>query len=141
MPQRFQDSGKIIPIRIYQTIATSGDLVEGTVTLTSTESNNLEIVAQSWRQVFIEGRNDGSTNTADQKIYGTRKFNLSVPDTGDSFWDVTADHWEVVDTQPTIAVSTNSTPVTLVDKGYTYLVVTGLSASGTTFISRAVLTA
>lgn len=136
MPQRLVDSGRIVPFRIYQTITTSGDTAEGPVTLPEVKTNVLEIVSQSWRQVFIESRNDDPTNTVTQTIYGTRKFNESVPATGDSFWDVTQSHWELLDTQANIAISTNGTPKEYVDKGYTYFVVAadaqdGAQASGT----------
>ena len=130
MPQRFVDSGRIVPMRAYQSITTAGDLLEGPITLPEAETNILEIVCQSWRQVFIEGRNEGADNTVTQKVYGTRKFIDSVPPQGDAFWTVTGNHWEVVDTQAAIAVTTNATPVVLVDKGYTYLVVTGDGPTG-----------
>lgn len=136
MPQRYVDSGRIVPFRIYQTITATGDTAEGPVTLPEAKTNVLEIVAQSWRQVFIESRNDDPTNTITQTIYGTRKFMESVPAQGDAFWDVTADHWELLDTQSNIAVSTNGTPYLATDKGFTYLVVAadgqdGAQASGT----------
>lgn len=136
MPQRYVDSGRIVPFRIYQTITATGNTTEGPVTLPEAKTNVLEIVCQSWRQVFIESRNDDPTNTITQTIYGTRKFMESVPAQGDGFWDVTADHWELLDTQSNIATATNGTPKEFVDKGYTYMVVAadgqdGAQASGT----------
>lgn len=129
MPQRFQDSGKIVPIRIYQTITNPGDMIEGAIDLESSETNMLEMVCQSWRHVFIEGRNDGRAKTT-QKIYGTRKFNTSVPGAGEEFWNVSEDHWELLETQTDIANSTNADPLILTDKGYTYIVVTGEGPTG-----------
>lgn len=130
MPQRFQDSGRIVPMRIYQSITTAGDESEGPIVLPEPETNILEIVSQSWRTVYLEGRNEDTTNTVTQKIYATRKFNQSVPPQGDTFWTVTEDHWELIDTQTSIGTSTNATPVELVDKGYTYIVVTGDGENG-----------
>ena len=130
MPQRFYDYGVHTRNAMYQTITTVGDVEEGPITLPEPETNILEIVAQNHKNVFIEGRNDGADNTVTQKIYGTRKWNASVPATGNAFWTVTGNHWEVVDTQAAIAVTTNATPVELVDKGYTYLVVTGDGPTG-----------
>lgn len=144
MPQRFQDSGRIMPMRIYQTITTAGDLSEGPVALPEAKTNILEIVCQSWRQLFIESRNDDPTNLITQTIYATRKFNTTVPATGNSFWDVTEDHWELLDTQTDIAVATNGTPYEIVDKGYTYVVVAADAEDGaqatSQYIARAVLT-
>jgi len=136
MPQRFEDFGRIVPYRMYQTLTATGDTAEGPVTLPEAKTNILEIVCQSWRQVFIESRNDDPTNLITQTIYATRKFNASVPATGNIFWDVTEDHWELLNTQTDIAVSTNGVPFSLVDKGYTYLVVAadaddGVQAFGT----------
>ena len=141
MPQRLVESGRIVPIRIYQTITTAGDTAEGAFDVGNSEINILEIVVQSWRQIFIEGRNDDGSNTTTQVIYGTRKWNDSVPATGNIFWDITENHWEVLDTQAAIASNTNALPKEFVDKGYTYFVVTQKgSGAGTSIINRAVLT-
>ena len=144
MPQRSQELGRIVPFRIYQTIVTAGDLVEGIHTPAgTTEENLLEMLCQNWRQIFIEGRNEDDTNASTFRFYGTRKFNASVPATGDSFWDVTGVHWETASTdQAAVATNTNITPVELLDKGYTYIVVTIQSAvAATETIARAILTA
>jgi hypothetical protein len=130
MPQRFYDYGVHTRNAMYQTITTVGDVEEGPITLPEPETNILEIVAQNHKNIFIEGRNNGADNTVTQKIYGTRKWNASVPATGNAFWTVTGNHWEVVNTQAAINITTNATPVELVDKGYTYLVVTGDGPTG-----------
>jgi hypothetical protein len=142
MPQRSKDFGRILANRIYQTITTAGDEVEGDISVTTSETNVLEILAQNWRQVFIEGRNEDATNTSDWGFYGTRKYNESVPPTGNAFWDVTGAHWEEASPdQDAVTTTTNITPITLLDKGYTYIVVTvegNIAATDT--IARAVLT-
>ena len=43
MPQRYVDSGRIVPFRIYQTITATGDTAEGPVTLPEAKTNVLEI--------------------------------------------------------------------------------------------------
>jgi len=144
MPQRSRELGRVVPQKIFQTITTAGDLVEGPVnTGGTTEVNILEMLTQNWRNIFIEGRNADGTNTATFRFYGTRKYNETIPSTGDSFWDVTGVHWETVSAdQAAVGTGTNITPVELVDKGYTYIVVTVQSAiAGTSTILRAVLTA
>lgn len=143
MPQRMKDFGRVVPNRIYQTITTAGDEVEGPVDIADSETNVLEILSQNWRHVFLEGRNDDGTNTSTWNFYGTRKYNESIPGSGDTFWDVTENHWELVSTeQAAVGTGTNITPVTLTDLGYTYIVVTVTgSAAGTATIARAVLTA
>lgn len=130
MPQRFQDYGVHTRNAMYQTITSAGDLVEGAITLPEAETNILEMVVQNHKNVFIEGRNQDTVNTVTQKIYATRKFNASVPATGNAFWTVTGDHWVAINTQAGIAVSTNATAVELVDKGFTYIVVTGDATDG-----------
>lgn len=142
MPQRSKDFGRILANRIYQTITTTGDEVEGPIDVPAAETNVLEILAQNWRHIFIEGRNEDGTATSDWKFYGSRKYNESVPPTGDTFWDVTEDHWEEASIdQDTVATGTNITPVVLLDKGYVYLVVTVEgSVADTSTIARAVLT-
>lgn len=144
MPQRSQELGRIVPFKAFQTITNAGDTVEGPHTPAgTTEENVLEMLTQNWRHIFIEGRNEDDTNTATFRFYGTRKFNSSVPPTGDAFWTVTGDHWEEAATaQAAVATNTNITPVVLTDKGYTYVVVTIQSAvAATETIARAILTA
>ena len=144
MPQRSQELGRIVPYKIFQTISTAGDLVEGPhTTAGTTQENVLEMLVQNWRHVFIEGQNDDPTNTASFKFWATRKFNASVPATGDTFWDVSEDHWETASAdQDAVATGANITPVILLDKGYTYVVVTAESDTAATLtIARAVLTA
>lgn len=143
MPQRTKEFGRIVPTKMFQTITDSGDTVEGAIDVPASETNVLEILSQNWRNIFIEGRNEDGSNTSDWKFYGTRKYNDSIPASGNSFWDVTGDHWESVSSdQNTVATTTNITPVELVDKGYTYIVVT-VEGSGadTSTIARAILTA
>ena len=143
MPQRAKDFGRVLPTRIYQTETVAGDDAEGPIDVPAAETNVLEILAQNWRQMFIEGRNEDGANTSTWNFYGTRKYMESVPPTGNAFWTVTGDHWELASTeQAAVATSTNITPVELLDKGYTYLVVT-VEGSGadTATIARAVLTA
>ena len=143
MPQRSKDFGRILANRIYQTITDTGDEVEGPIDVPATQTNVLEILAQNWRQIFIEGRNEDAVTTSDWKFYGTRKYNEAIPPTEDTFWDVTEDHWEatISTDQDTVATTTNITPVTLLDKGYTYIVVTVEgSAADASIIARAVLT-
>lgn len=143
MPQRMVELGRIVPNRIYQTITTAGDKVEGPIDVPATETNVLEMLTQGWRTLSIEGYNNDGTNTSNWKFYGTRKFNESVPASGDSFWDVTGVHWETASAdQSTIATSTAITSVNLVDKGYTYVVITVAgSGADTSTIARVVLTA
>jgi len=142
MPQRLNDFGRVGLTRMYQTITTTGDKVEGLVSVPDAGVTNvLEIVAQNYKNAFIEGRNEDSTNTSSWEIFGTRKFNDSVPATGDTFWTTTEDHWESIDTQAAVGTGTNITPVELVDKGYTYLVVTvSGDTAATDTIARAILT-
>jgi len=130
MPQRFKDFGRVALTRMYQSITTAGDLTEGPVTLPEAPTHLLEIVAQNYKSVFIEGRNNDTTNTVTQKIFATRKFNESVPATGNSFWTETADHWELIDTQTDIATTTNAVVKEFVDKGFTYMVVCGDAEDG-----------
>ncbi len=143
MPQRMKDYGRISSWRMYQTITTAGDLLEGSVSVPSAGTTNvLEMVTQNYKNVFIEGRNEDATNTSDWIVYATRKFNESVPATGATFWDVTEDHWEEAETeQSNVTTGTNIVPVVLVDKGYTYVVVnvTGDVAAVDT-IARAIVT-
>jgi len=143
MPQRLVDFGRVGLTRMFQTITTAGDKLEGPIDVPAAETNVLEIVAQNWKNVFLEGRNEDGSNTSDWKFYGTRKFNDSVPATGDSFWTVTEDHWEpaISPDQDTVATGTNITPVVLTDLGFTYIVVT-VEGSGadTSTIARAILT-
>jgi len=143
MPQRMKDYGRISSWRMYQTITTAGDLLEGSVSVpTAGTTNVLEMVTQNYKNVFVEGRNEDSTNTSDWIVYGTRKFNDTVPPTGNIFWDITEDHWEEVEaTQANVATGTNIVPVEIVDKAYTYIVVnvTGDVAAVDT-IARAIVT-
>ncbi len=145
MPQRSREFGRILATKAFQTITAAGDLVEGPITTAgTTEENLLEMLTQNWRTIFIEGRNEDATNTASFKFYGTRKWNETIPPTGDTFWDVTEDHWEATISadQDDVATGTNLTPVVLIDKGYTYVVVTVESAvAATDTICRAILTA
>jgi hypothetical protein len=143
MPQRSKDFGRVVPIRIYQTETAAGDEAEGPIDVPAAETNVLEILAQNWRQVFIEGRNEDAVATSTWKFYGTRKYMEAVPPSGNAFWAVTGDHWETASAdQAAVAVSTNITPVELLDKGYTYLVVTVEgSVADTSTIARAILTA
>jgi len=142
MPQSFKDYGRVGITRMYQTIASTGDTTEGVISIpTAGTTNALEIVAQNFKNAFIEGRNEGPTNTSDWVIYATRQFNDSVPATGATFWDVTEDHWEAVDTQANVVADNNITVVELVDKGYTYLVVNITSdVAVTNNRARAILT-
>lgn len=141
MPQRMKDYGRISINRMYQTITTAGDVVEGAATVGTSETNVLEMVAQNFKSFFIEGRNTHASQTCTFKIYGTRKFIESVPATGDAHWTATGAHWAILDTQSTVAALTNTTPKEFIDKGYTYLLVTAQgSGSGTTLISRAMFT-
>lgn len=143
MPQRSREFGRILANKMFQTIAAAGDLVEGKITTAgTTEENLLEMLTQNWRTIFIEGRNEDDTNTSTFRFYGTRKYNESVPDTGNAFWDVTGVHWETASAdQAAVATNTNITPVEIVDKGYTYIVVTIQSAvAATETIGRALLT-
>lgn len=144
MPQRSKDFGRVNPWRVYQTITTAGDEVEGAVLIGDTETNVLEILGQNWKVATIESRNEDDTDTADFKIYGTRKYMESIPASGDTFWDVTEPHWQLLDTQNTVAVNTNTTPVIHENQAYTYYVVTGkatVAAKDVLLISRAVLSA
>jgi len=124
------------------TINAAGDKTEGVITtVDTTEENVLEIFCQNYKNVFIEGRNEDDTNVAEFKTYATRKWQETIPDTGDAFWTVTGVHWELIDTQTGVTTNTNTTPQTLVDIGYTYIVVTVESAvAGTESIVRAVIT-
>ncbi len=142
MPQRLNDFGRVGLTRMYQTITTTGDKLEGSVSVPDAGVTNvLEIVAQNYKNAFIEGRNDDATNTSDWEIFGTRKFNDSVPAEGDAFWDITGDHWESINTQADVTTNTNITPIELVDKGYTYLVVNVTAdVAATDTIARAILT-
>ena len=143
MPQRFKDYGRVGITRMYQTIANAGDTSEGVVSVpTAGTTNVLEIVAQNFKNAYVEGRNEGPTNTSDWVVYGTRQFNESVPATGATFWDVTENHWEVAETaQANVAADANLVPVVLVDLGYTYLVVNVTSdVAATNNRARAILT-
>lgn len=142
MPQRLVDFGRVGLTRMYQTITSTGDKLEGSVSVpTAGTTNVLEIVAQNYKNAFIEGRNDDATNTSDWEIFGTRKFNDSVPATGDTFWDVTGAHWESINLQANVTTTTNITVVELVDKGFTYLVVNVTAdVAATDTIARAILT-
>jgi len=143
MPQRMKDYGRISNWRMYQTITTAGDLVEGSVSVpTAGTTNVLEMVTQNYKNIFVEGRNDDATNTSDWVVYATRKFNESVPATGATFWDVTEDHWEVAETaQSNVAAGANLVPVVLLDKGYTYVVVNVTAdVAATDTIARAIVT-
>jgi len=124
------------------TINAAGDKTEGAITtVDTTEENVLEIFCQNYKNVFIEGRNNDATNVAEFKTYATRKWQETIPDTGDTFWDVTEDHWELIDTQAAVATTTNTTPQVIVDIGYTYIVVTVESAvAGTDSIVRSIIT-
>jgi hypothetical protein len=139
-----KDFGRVNPWRIYQTITTAGDVTEGAVLIGDTETNILEILAQNWKVATIESRNEDDTDLATFVIYGTRKYMESVPPTGDTFWDVTEPHWETIDTQASVAVNTNTTPVVHENQAYVYYVVTGKASVATNdvlLISRAVLSA
>jgi len=142
MPQRFKDYGRVGITRMYQTITTAGDIVEGIVSVpTAGTTNVLEIVAQNFKNVYIEGRNDDATNTSDWEIFATRKFNDSVPATADTFWTTTEDHWESLNTQANLGTETNLVVQEYVDKGYTYLVVNVTAdVAATDTIARAILT-
>ena len=141
MPQRMKDFGRQNLWRIYQTITTTGDLIEGTVLVPATETNMLEIVAQNWKAACFEGRNADVTDTTTFKIYGSRKYMESVPATGDSFWTPSGAHWTLLDTQATVTASTNTTAVVHENKNYTYYLVTAQAAptKDTLTICRAVL--
>lgn len=140
MPQRMKDFGRLNSWRIYQTITTSGQEVEGPVTVPNTETNFLEILAQNYKVATIESRNNGASVTCTFKIYGTRKYMETVPATGTTFWDVTEPHWTLLDTQAAVGTETNATAVVHENKAYTYYVVTAEAASSTTtVIGRAVL--
>jgi len=132
MPQRMKDFGRISSWRIYQTISTAGDLLEGNVTVTTTPTNVLEMVTQNYKNVNIELRNDGSSNTADFVIYHTSKFNDSVPATGNAFWDVTGDHWIAETEIAAVGTDTNAARQEFVEKGWTYVVVTANGNTGST---------
>jgi len=143
MPQRLKDYGRISNWRMYQTITTTGDLLEGSVSVpTAGTTNVLEMVTQNYKNVFVEGRNDDATNTSDWTVYATRKFNDTVPPTGNAFWDVTGDHWEIAETaQLDVAAGANLVPVVLVEKGYTYVVVNVTAdVAATDTIARAIVT-
>jgi len=142
MPQRLKDFGRVGLTRMYQTITNTGDIVEGVVSVpTAGTTNVLEIVAQNYKHVFIDGRNNDATNTSDWVIYATRKFNESVPATGATFWDVTEAHWITLSTQTDVATTTDITPVDTTDKGYTYYVVNVTAdVAATDTIARAILT-
>lgn len=142
MPQRSKDFGRLNAWRVYQTVTNATDTVEGAVLIGDTETNVLEILAQNWKVVTIESRNEDDTDTADFVIYGTRKYMETVPASGDTFWDVTEPHWTALDTQNTVAVNTNTTAVVHENQAYTYYVVTGKASVATKdvlLISRAVL--
>jgi hypothetical protein len=141
MPQRMKDFGRLNSWRIYQTITTAGQEVEGTILVPDTETNLLEILAQNYKVATFESRNEDDTDTATFKIYGTRKYMESVPATGDAFWLVTGAHWTLLDTQSAVAINTNTTAVIHENQAYTYYVVTGEAAStkDTLLIARAVL--
>jgi hypothetical protein len=139
-----KEFGRVLANKIFQTITTSGDLVEGPHTPSgTTEENLLEMLTQNWRMIHIEGRNEDDTNTSTFRFYGTRKYLETIPPSGDAFWDVTGVHWEQASAdQAAVGTNTNITPVTLSDTGYTYVVVTIQSAvAATETIARAVLTA
>ncbi len=144
MPQRMNDFGRVGLTRMYQTITATGDKAEGDTPATNAAggTNILEMVGQNWKNVFIEARNEDATNTASFEAFGTRKFNDSVPDSGNAFWDVTEDHWESIEaSQDDVATATNITPIEIVDKSYTYIVLNVLAAvAPTDTIARAILT-
>jgi len=142
MPQRMKDYGRISNWRMYQTITNTGDLLEGIVSVpTAGTTNILEMVTQNYKSVFIEGRNDDATNTSDWEIFGTRKFNDTVPATGATFWDTTEDHWESLFTSANLTTTTNLAPQEYVDKGYTYMVLNVTAdVAATDTIGRAIVT-
>ena len=136
-----KDFGRVSMNRMYQTITNTGDTAEGAVTVGTSETNVLEMVAQNFKSFFIEGRNTHGTQTCTFKIYGTRKFIESVPATGDAHWTASGTHWALLNTQSAVAANTNTTPQSFIDAGYTYLLVTAQgSGAGTTLISRAMFT-
>ena len=135
-----KDFGRLNSWRIYQTITTTGDEVEGSVNITTTETNVLEILSQNYKVVTIESRNDDTTDAATFKIYGTRKYMETVPSTGDTFWDVTEPHWSLLNTQAAVAAATNATAVVHENQAFTYYVVTADADANTVdIICRAVL--
>ena len=136
-----KDFGRLNIWRIYQTIATAGDLVEGSVLVPAAETNMLEIVAQNWKVATFEGRNADVTDTTTFKIYGSRKYMETVPPSGDAFWTASGTHWTLLDTQAAVATSTNTTAVVHENKNYTYYLVTAQAAptKDTLTICRAVL--
>ena len=141
MPQRMKDFGRISTTRIYQTITTTGDVAEGEFDVGATETNILEMVSQNFKNFFIESRNADTANTCTFKIYASRKFNESVPATGDAFWTATGIHWYLLDTQAAVAITSNAVVKEYVDKGYNYLLVTAQgSGAGTGVRARAVFT-
>jgi len=138
--QRIVDFGLITSLRTTFTINAAADKEEGIITtVDTTEENVLEIPCQNYKSVYIEGRNEDDTNTATFKTYATRKWAEKVAIDGDAFWTVTGAHWELIDTQTAVTTNTNLTTQELVDKGYTYIVVTVTSAvAGTETIVRAI---
>lgn len=140
--QANNEFGLVSRNRAEFTINTAGDFTEGIITTAGIpEENVLELVTQSWKDIFIEARNEDDTNTADFRIYVTKKFNRSVPATGDAFWDVTGVHWEKPFEVLALATNTNIVVQDFINKGYTYMVVTVESnIAGTETIVRAIMT-
>jgi len=140
--QASNEFGLVSKNRAEFTISATGDTTEGKITTAGVAKENvLELVTQSWKDIFIEARNDDATNTADFRIFATKKFNDSVPATGATFWDVTGTHWEEVHETLALGTTTNLAVQDFVNKGYTYMVVEIESnVAGTDTIVRCIMT-